>query len=79
MIIIAGAGVACALLRPFAASPPSSGEVIGMGFDLQETRLLDGRVVTGLAPRVTMTKQAPRPRASRMNRIPAVSGGVERV
>lgn len=57
MIVIAAVGLLCALLRPFAASPPDSGQIIGVDFDLQETRLPDGRVVTGMAPRVTVTKR----------------------
>jgi hypothetical protein len=57
MMVIAAAGLACALLKPFAESPPSSDEVIGVGFDMQETRLPDGRVVMGMAPKVSVTKQ----------------------
>ena len=57
MIAIAGVGLACALLKPFTESPPSSGEIIGVDFDFQETRLPDGRVVSGVVQKVIVTKQ----------------------
>jgi hypothetical protein len=58
MAVIAVVGLACALLKPFIVSPPSPDEVIGVSFSLQKTRLSDGRVGMGLAPKVTVTKQA---------------------
>lgn len=57
MILIAGVGLVCALLKPFAASPPSAGEVIGVRFKLQDTRLPDDSVGKGWAPKFPVTKQ----------------------
>ena len=37
---------------------PNPGQVIGIDFEEQETRLPDGRVVSGFAPKIVITKQA---------------------
>ncbi len=58
MIVIAGAALVCAVLKPFAETTESSGEVIGISFKLQETRSPDGKIVMGLAPKMTVTKKA---------------------
>ena len=58
MIVIAAVGLVCALLKPLTASPPPSREVIGVGFDLQETRLPDGSWGMGIVPKTTVTKHA---------------------
>lgn len=55
MILIAGVGLVCALLRPFTASAPPR-EIIGVSFHLEKTRLPDGRAGQGFAPKFTVTK-----------------------
>ncbi len=58
MIVVAVVALVATLARPFVAQSPPSGEVIGIDFIPQVTRLPGGRTITGLAPQVTVTKKA---------------------
>ncbi|WP_435007519.1 hypothetical protein P12x_004802 [Tundrisphaera lichenicola] len=58
MVLVVVAALSLALARPFLAQPQSSGEIIGISFDLQETRGPDGRPLMGFAPRITTSKPA---------------------
>jgi hypothetical protein len=57
MIVVAVSALFIALVRPFVPRDPPSGEVIGISFDLVETRSPDGRPVMGLFPKTTITKK----------------------
>ncbi|MDR3618539.1 MAG: hypothetical protein P4L85_04245 [Paludisphaera borealis] len=58
MIVIAAVALSCAVLKPFTITRPSSGEVIGVSFDLVKTKAPDGSTVLGLSPKLTITKRA---------------------
>jgi hypothetical protein len=59
MVVVALSALVIALVRPFVLQAPPSDEVIGISFDLQQTRSEDGRTVMGLVPRTMITKQSP--------------------
>jgi hypothetical protein len=65
LAVVAAAALVLALARPLVRQAPPSGEVIGISFDLQETRSRDGRPILGFAPRMTTSKQVGQAPAAR--------------
>jgi hypothetical protein len=57
MVVVVLAAVVVTIPRPFVQTPPSV-DVIGVSFDLQETRAADGQRVLGLRPRTRITKHS---------------------